>query len=312
MTDKIRKYILPNVPYLFVMWFCLKMGTAYRLADGANIAFRLINMGITIGPALQNFAPGFIGFDWFIGLAGAALLRIIIYYKVKNAKKFRRDVEYGSARFGTAKEMKPFTDPIYKNNVILTGTEFGRCTVADGDSFSVLMEACGNNAARVLREYSYFSPELKAILEKAAAIQATQNRAYPSPGLFSEPKNSPWGEVDYCDTLCPGVYLVSTPSHGGTMVSKEIEEFLSPAARRHGQRKNGFLCYEEDSAEAIVLRELLDKKLWAVPVTVKDKAAFEERINDTLREYHPEYWRSRENGRGQAPLIKTAITHNDR
>jgi len=130
--------------------------------------------------------------------------------------------------------------------------------------------------------------------------------------MFRQPNNSPWGEVDYCDTLCPGVYLVYTPEHGGIMVAREIQEFLSPAARKHGQRKNGFLCYEEDTEEAIVLRELLDKKLWDIPDRIKDREAFEENINNTLRKYHPEYWRSRENGRVNTPPVKSRPPHDNR
>jgi len=123
MTAKIRKYILPNVPYLFALWFFLKLGTAYRIADGANIGMKLIGTMQTLGTALQNISPGLVLSDWLVGIAGAALLRLIIYCKVKNAKKYRRDVEYGSARWGTEKDIKPFIDPVFKNNVILTGTE---------------------------------------------------------------------------------------------------------------------------------------------------------------------------------------------
>ena len=188
----------------------------------------------------------------------------------------------------------------------------GRCTVSDGNAYSMMMESCGNSAARVLREYSYFSPELKAILEKAAAIQAGQNRGQPAPGLFSQPKNSPWGKVDYCDALCPGVFLVSTEGHGGVMVAKDMEVMLSPAARKCGLRHSGFLCFEEDCDETIVLRELLDKKLWEIPDRVKDKAAFEEGIDKSLRDHHPDYWRSREKGRIQAPPVKTEAAHTDR
>ena len=192
------------------------------------------------------------------------------------------------------------------------GKLLGRCCTADGNSYSAMMESCGGSAARVLREYSYFSPELKTILEKAAAIQAGQDRAQPPPGLFAPPTDSPWGEVDYSDALCPGVFLVSTAGHGGAMVAKDMELILSPAARRHGHRQNGFLCFEENTEEAIVLRELLDKKLWEIPDRVQDKAAFEERINDTLRDHHPEYWRSRANGRGHAMPAKAAPTHGER
>jgi len=130
--------------------------------------------------------------------------------------------------------------------------------------------------------------------------------------MFSSPKDSPWGEVEYSDTLCSGVFLVSTIGHGGVMVAKDMELILSPAARKYGQRKNGFLCYEEDTEESIVMRELLDKKLWEIPDRIQDKAAFEESINKTLKKYHPDYWRSRENGRNRAVPVNTAPTHNER
>ena len=114
--------------------------------------------------------------------------------------------------------------------------------------------------------------------------------------MYQQPEKSPWGEVQTCDTLCPGVFLVSTASHGGTMVSKEVEAFLSPAARKCGFRQNGYFCFEEDSQEDVVLRELLDKKLWSVPDRIKDKAAFEENINENIRKYNPDYWRTRQTG----------------
>jgi hypothetical protein len=118
--------------------------------------------------------------------------------------------------------------------------------------------------------------------------------------MFAKPTASPWGEVQTCDTLCPGVFLVSTASHGGTMVARDMESMLSSAAKRCGERRNGFLCFEEDCQEAVVMRELLDKGLWDIPDRIKDKAAFEENINRSIREYNPDYWRSREHGRETA------------
>ena len=123
-TDKLKKYLIPNIPYLFILWACLKMGTAYRLAEGADFAHKLMGLGQTIGLAFADFAPGLVPFDWLIGIVGAAAFRLLIYTKSKNAKKYRRDEEYGSARFGTEKDIKPFVDPKFENNVILTGTEF--------------------------------------------------------------------------------------------------------------------------------------------------------------------------------------------
>ena len=122
-TDKIRKYILPNIPYLFIGWACLKLGTAYRLAAGAGFGEKLLGLGRSIGPAFADFAPGLDPFDWLVGIVGAVAFRLLIYFKSKNAKKFRRDEEYGSARWGTEKDIKPFVDPKFENNVILTGTE---------------------------------------------------------------------------------------------------------------------------------------------------------------------------------------------
>lgn len=88
MTDKLRKYVIPNLPYVLVGWFCLKLGTVYRLATGANIGLKLIGTMKTIGPAIGTIAPGLDPFDWLIGITGAALLRLVIYNKVKKAKSF--------------------------------------------------------------------------------------------------------------------------------------------------------------------------------------------------------------------------------
>lgn len=123
-TDSVKKYVIPNIPYLFILWACLKLGTAYRLAPGADFAHKLMGLGQSIGPAFADFAPGLNPFDWLIGIVGAVGFRLLIYMKSKNAKKFRRDEEYGSARWGTEKDIRPFVDPKFENNVILTKTEF--------------------------------------------------------------------------------------------------------------------------------------------------------------------------------------------
>ena len=122
-TDKIRKYVLPNIPYLFIGWFCLKIGTAYRLAAGAGFGEKLLGLGQTIGAAFGSFAPGLAPLDWFVGIVGAVGFRLLIYCKAKKAKKFRRDAEYGTARWGTAADIKPFFDPKFENNMLLTATE---------------------------------------------------------------------------------------------------------------------------------------------------------------------------------------------
>ena len=123
-TDKLRKYLIPNIPYVFIGWAFLKVGTAYRLAAGADFLTKVMGIGQTIGPAFADFAPGLNPVDWLVGIVGAVAFRLFIHMKSKKAKKFRRDEEYGSARWGNEKDIKPFVDPKFENNVILTGTEF--------------------------------------------------------------------------------------------------------------------------------------------------------------------------------------------
>ena len=82
-TDKIRKYVLPNIPYLFIGWVCLKIGTAYRLAAGTGCGDKLLGRGQTIGAAFASFAPGLVPFDWLVGVVGALAFRLLIYCKAK-------------------------------------------------------------------------------------------------------------------------------------------------------------------------------------------------------------------------------------
>ncbi len=123
-TGKLKKYLIPNIPYLFIGWAIIKLGTAYRLAAGADFLSKLMGIGQTIGVAFADFAPGLHPMDWLIGLVGAVAFRLFIHMKSKNAKKFRRDAEYGSSRWGNEKDIRPFADPKFENNVILTATEF--------------------------------------------------------------------------------------------------------------------------------------------------------------------------------------------
>ena len=124
MSDKIRKYVLPNLPYLFVFWFFSKIGTAYRIAPGTDFGTKLMGMLDTFPKAFETYWPGLGSIDLLVGLAGAAGVYLLIQSKIRQAKKFRRDAEYGTARFGTKEDIKPFVDPKFQNNVILTGTEF--------------------------------------------------------------------------------------------------------------------------------------------------------------------------------------------
>jgi len=124
LNQKIKKYLLPNFPYLMAFWFFSKLGTAYRMAQGGNAGEKLFGMMEAIGPVFQNYAPGLGLFDLAAGVAGAVGLYFMVQSKIKKARKFRRDMEYGSARWGGPKDIAPFVDSKFENNVILTGSEF--------------------------------------------------------------------------------------------------------------------------------------------------------------------------------------------
>ena len=117
---------------------------------------------------------------------------------------------------------------------------------------------------------------------------------------FTHIRKSPWGEVTASEKLCPGVFSVQTEKQGGVMVALDMTAALSTAALKCGTRFNGFMCFEDNGAKETALRELLDKKLWVAPVGVEDK------INQTLRERQPEYWRSREKGHAQKRIERKA------
>jgi hypothetical protein len=110
---------------------------------------------------------------------------------------------------------------------------------------------------------------------------------------MGQPYSSPWGAVQTCEELVNGVFQVTTAGHGGIMVRQNSADFLSPEARKCGFREDGFLCYEEDCNAQIVIRELLDKKLWEPQLLCADKKQYEIGINESLQMWHPEYWATR-------------------
>lgn len=123
VTEKLRKYVIPYLPYVLFFWLFSKLGAAWRLAQGADISARLVALMQTLGEVMANPLPGPHPQDWLVGLVGAAAVYAIVYFRKKNAKKWRKDMEYGSARWGTPEDIKPFVDEKPENNIILTQTE---------------------------------------------------------------------------------------------------------------------------------------------------------------------------------------------
>ena len=119
----IKKFLLPNIPYVFIALFATKLGQAWRLAPGMDFSGKALHLMEGFAAAFQSALPGFHPIDLCVGVAAALLIRLIVYVKGKNAKKFRKNLEYGSARWGKPEDIAPYVDPKFENNVILTQTE---------------------------------------------------------------------------------------------------------------------------------------------------------------------------------------------
>ena len=119
----IKKLVLPNIPYVFIALFATKLGQAWRLAPGMDFSGKALHLMEGFATAFSSLVPSFHPIDLCAGVAAALLIRLIVYVKGKNAKKFRKNLEYGSARWGKPEDIAPYVDPRFENNVILTRTE---------------------------------------------------------------------------------------------------------------------------------------------------------------------------------------------
>ena len=121
-VDK-KKLILMNLPYILAGYFCDKVAWLWRVSPGSNVSDKMMAAMNGMNDLFSNPLPSFFPKDLLVGIVGGVALRLVVYFKAKNAKKFRQGVEYGSARWGNAKDIEPYVDPVFENNVILTETE---------------------------------------------------------------------------------------------------------------------------------------------------------------------------------------------
>ena len=121
-TDALKKQVILHLPYLLFLLVFAKLGEAVRLAPGADASQKLLGIADGFTLAFQSMWPG-AALDWLVGLCGAVIVRLAVYFKGKDAKKYRKNVEYGSARWGNKTDIAPFMDPKPENNIILTQTE---------------------------------------------------------------------------------------------------------------------------------------------------------------------------------------------
>ena len=123
MKPEIKKLLILNAPYLLFVYLFDKVAQAARLSPGLDMSAKILHLGDGFTAAFSSISPSFRPIDLLVGVAGAVIVRLIIYFKGKNAKKYRKGMEYGSARWGSAEDIKPYIDPVFENNVLLTQTE---------------------------------------------------------------------------------------------------------------------------------------------------------------------------------------------
>ena len=123
MKPELKKLLVLNLPYLLFVYLFAKCGQTYRLSAGADASAKLLHLTSGISAAFASPLPSLHPFDLCVGVVGAVAVRLIVYSKGKNAKKYRKGEEYGSARWGTAKDIEPFMAPKFADNIILTKTE---------------------------------------------------------------------------------------------------------------------------------------------------------------------------------------------
>ena len=123
MKPELKKLLILNAPYLLFVYLFDKIGQAVRLSPGTDLSGKVLSLADGFSAAFANPLPSLAPMDLLIGIAGAVLIRLMVYFKGKNAKKYRKGIEYGSARWGNAEDIKPYIDPVFQNNVLLTQTE---------------------------------------------------------------------------------------------------------------------------------------------------------------------------------------------
>ena len=113
-----KKLVLLNLPYIFAGYFCDKVAWLWRASEGTNASDKMMAVMNRLDKLFANPLPSFHSRDLLIGVAGGIALRLVVYYKAKNVKKFRQGVEYGSARWGNGKDIEPYMDSVFENNFL--------------------------------------------------------------------------------------------------------------------------------------------------------------------------------------------------
>ena len=274
MKPEMKKLIIANLPYLLFVYLFGKLGQTYRLAAGADLSEKLLHLADGFSLAFESAAPSFHLFDLVVGVAGAVALRLMVYCKSKNAKKYRRGVEYGSARWGGPKDIAPYIDPVFDNNILLTQTE--RLTMNNrpkdpktARNKNVLVIG-GQSDAKILRiaptvmknvtwedavmGEEIFGPILPILTYESLddAIQTVESHPHPlALYFFSEDKAAQKKVLDHCH-------------FGGGCINDTIIHLATSAMPFGGIGESGMGGYHGKAGfdEFTHYRSIVDKKTW--------------------------------------------------
>ena len=187
-TLDIKKLVLLNMPYILLGLFATNFGEAWRMAQGADASEKFLSLVAVLPGALQSFWPSLHPLDLLVGLCCGGSLRLAVYLKSKNAKKYRHGLEYGSARWGTREDIAPYVDPVFQNNVILTKTESLTMNSRPKDP-----KTARNNLMQMHSSYVVTDPKGTILVECGKMLQ----RGAPKLGKDGKPMKDKHGKVIY-------------------------------------------------------------------------------------------------------------------
>ena len=275
MTDKVKKLVLLNLPYLIFVYLFDKLCQGVRLAPGADASEKMLHIGQGFSAAFASLAPSFHLVDLCVGAAGAVLIRLVVYSKGKNAKKYRRGIEYGSARWGTPADIAPYMDKDFSQNVLLTQTE--RITMSSrpkepkyARNKNILV--CGGSGSGKTRFFvkpnllqchsSYVVTDPKGtILNEVGALLDRKGYRIKSLNLINFKKSMRYNPLAYIrsekDILkLVNALILNTKGEG----EKSSEDFWVKAERLYYSALIGYIWYEAEPEERnfITLLDLIN------------------------------------------------------
>jgi len=316
----LKKLIFKALPFVMFFYLFGKAGQAFQLAQGVDLSGKLLNIGGGFSVAFSNPLPSFHPQDLLVGATGAAILFLALQIKKQNAKKYRKGIEYGSARWGTAQDWKPFTDPVFDNNILLTKTEWhslnGRHPNAkDAKNKNILViggSGTGKtrffvkpNLMQAHSSYVVTDPKGTVLLECGKLLQRTHRIKILNTINFSKSmKYNPFVYIRKEQDILKLVdtIIMNTKGEG----EKSAEDFWVKAERLYYAALIGYIWYEapDDEKNFITLLDMINAS-----EAREDDEDFKNPVDlmfDRLAENDPEHFAVRQYAKYKLAAGKTA------